>query len=105
MNLRYRNYARASRNGAEANLFEWRVFVDEPSHVLDKIESVIYTLPPTFSFPSRTVTDADGGFALEGRSLNNFIILATVVYKDRLEETQQHQVDLSQPWPAEPVSA
>ena len=99
MRLQLRNYAKS-----EDDRVHWRVFVDEPSHVLDKIESVIYTLPPTFSFPSRTVADPTEGFALEGRSLKNFVVLATVLYQDGTEETQQHRVDLSQSWP-EPVSA
>ena len=101
MRLKFKNYARRT----EQERFEWRVFVDEPPHVLDGIDAVIYLLPPTFPHPSRMVEDRKGGFAVEGIGVNEFVILATVVYKDGPEETQQHRVDLSQPWPAEPVSA
>ena len=105
MRLKFKNYARVLQNSVEGSLFEWRLFVNEPPQVLDRIESVIYTLPPTFSHPSRMITDAAGGFALEGHGAREFNVLATVLYKDHTEETQQHHVDFSKPWPAEPVSA
>ena len=73
--------------------------------MLDGVDAVIYVPPPAFALPSRMVEDRKGGFAIEGIGVSDFVMLATVIYTDGFEETQQHRVDLSQPWPAEPVSA
>ncbi|MDE2838908.1 MAG: hypothetical protein OXL97_15580 [Chloroflexota bacterium] len=105
MKLKIENYAKALDGGVGQRRYAWRVFINEPPHVLDAIESIIYTLPPTFSRPSRVAGNANDGFVLEGYGVEEFNILATVLYKNRTEETQQYHLDFSKPWPARAVSA
>lgn len=105
MILKMNSEARRIADRAGRPYYQWRVFVDENPGVLDRIRCIEYTLHPTSPQPHQTVDDPEGGFVLEGRAWGEFRIIAEVFYKDGTREAQQHFLDFSKPWPAEPVSA
>ncbi len=79
--------------------FKWRVFIDEPKSVLQKIQSVDYVLHPTFPNPNRTITDKESGFALESSGWGSFRIYGTIHYIDGTDEDFEYYLNLNKGWP------
>ena len=101
MGVKIDDYAKPAGKRGDRDYYHWRVFVDEPDDRLREIESVVYTLHPTFPEPTRTRTDPATKFALETSGWGEFNILVTVRYIDGRKETTQYWLDLSKPWPVE----
>ena len=99
MAIRINDYAKPEGLRASRPYYKWRVFVDEPQEVLNSIETVEYTLHPTFPEPHQVRTDPADGFALETSGWGEFNILVTIRYKDGREVQTQHWLDLSRAWP------
>jgi hypothetical protein len=103
--LKFNNYARPLPDRYERPFYEWRVFVDEPSAVLDTIQQVDYVLHPTFPEPFRRSQDRTKNFELIASGWGQFTILITVHYTNGREAKASYPLDLSKQWPAAPVPA
>jgi transcription initiation factor IIF auxiliary subunit len=105
--FRFDNYARAivvsperrSRASADADWYEWRVFMAEPRERLDLVDHVEYRLHETFPDPIRLVSNRDSGFALDSSGWGEFLIVITISMKDGTEHYVQYQLDLNKPPP------
>ena len=101
MSVKIDDYARPAGKRGDRDYYDWRIFVDEPDDRLREIESVEYTLHPTFPEPTRISTDQETKFALEASGWGEFNIIVTIRYIDGRRETTQYWLDLSKPWPVE----
>ena len=96
---RFDNYARPGGQQFGRQFYEWRIFVDEPKEVLERISEVEYVLHPTFPEPVQHVRDAGKQFELLGRGWGGFQVVITVRFKDGREAKATHMLDLSKAWP------
>ena len=99
MRVRLNNYARELRQRSGDAYFQWRLFVDEPPDVLQRIEAVQYHLHPTFPQPLQVRTDPRDGFALDSAGWGEFTVQATIVFKDGHRERSAYYLDLGKAWP------
>lgn len=85
--VKFNNTARPAGVQYGQDWFEWKVYVDEPKDVLQRIEAVEYLLHRTFPNPLRKVTNANTKFALSSSGWGEFNIFITVFFKNgaRLE--------------------
>lgn len=80
--------------------YEWCVFVDEPAALLDEIESVEYTLHPTFPNPIRLVNDRDHRFALYSSGWGSFALRIRVSFINGEHTTTSFYLELAHDgWP------
>jgi hypothetical protein len=103
--VRINNYARRVGNQYDRPYFEWRVFVDEPSAVLERIASVDYALHPTFADPFQSSRDRRKQFELRASGWGSFTVMVTVHYTDGRQVKFGYWLDLQKPWPAPKSSA
>lgn len=82
------------------NWWKWSLWIEGSSPDLDEIESVTYTLHPTFPEPVRTVTDRASKFQLRCSGWGVFLIPVHVRLKDGGTVSLQHQLQFT--LPAEP---
>lgn len=97
--IRINNYARALSTIQGRNYYNWRVFVDEPVQVLNRIAEVQYLLHPTFPNPLQVRTNPNDRFALENSGWKQFTIQITIRFKDHSIETTSYYLDLTKRWP------
>lgn len=74
--------------------WEWAVWIDGSKAQLDTIESVEYTLHPTFPTPVRVVEDRSAKFRLEEWGSGEFEIRARVHFKTGRLRTLKHWLEL-----------
>jgi transcription initiation factor IIF auxiliary subunit len=100
MTITFNNYAKEiATEEDELQYFRWKVFVDEPDEVLERIRSVEYRLHETFPNPIRLVTDRESRFALESAGWGEFVIFITVEVIHGEGVDTKYRLDLSKPWP------
>lgn len=97
--IRFNNYARHIGELYGRTYYQWRVFVDEPMAVLDRIEEVQYLLHPTFPEPFVIRKYPGDGFALETSGWGEFTIVITVKFKDGIAVRTSYRLNLSKGWP------
>jgi|GEM_PF-2333492 len=97
--IRFNNYARVSAVSQGRTYYNWRVFVDEPAHVLARIAEVQYLLHPTFPNPFQVRTSPNDKFALDGSGWGQFMIQITVRFRDNTMERTGYSLDLTKRWP------
>lgn len=102
--IQFNNFARKIgeqeiRKGVILDNYKWRVFIDEPDKVLDKIEYVEYLLHYTFSPPHRRINDRKSKFALDEEGYGSFVIDIKVKFKNGTEGSYTYFLDLSKQWP------
>lgn len=95
---KFNNYARAIDKIDGRQYYEWRVFVDEPDHILSAIRDVRYVLHPTFPNPIQVKCDPSNRFSLHSSGWGEFRISVTIRYKDQREENVMYYLDLKKPW-------
>ena len=93
------NYSKPTERRGKLDYYRWKVFVDEDTEVLNKIEEVVYQLHPTFPDPRRTCTNREDRFALETKGWGEFSIVADIRFRDTKLETVTYWLDLSKDWP------
>lgn len=94
------NYARPEEPEG-SDYFEWIVFMDEPSEVLEQIDMVEYRLHETFPEPIRVRTNSEENFALRSAGWGVFRIYITVHLKDGREAHESYDLSFEKPWPSE----
>lgn len=77
--------------------WRWWVWIEGPAAELDAIESVTYTLHPTFANPVRRLTDRATRFRLETAGWGTFTIYARVDRKDGTQLKLTHDLELLYP--------
>jgi YEATS family len=97
--IRVTNYAKVIDTKYGKTFYEWRVFIDEPDDVLNKIARVQYLLHPTFPEPLQVRTNPSDKFALQASGWGQFLIQITITYKDQSTMTTSYQLDFSKAWP------
>jgi hypothetical protein len=97
--IHFNNYAKVERTLNNRTYYKWRVFVDEPVAVLNKIAEVQYLLHPTFPEPLQVRTSPEDKFAVEATGWGGFYIQITIQYKDRSIVKTNYHLDLSKGWP------
>ena len=75
----------------------WAVWVEGSATELGAIESVTYTLHPTFYNPVRNVTDRRSKFRLEAGGWGTFTIYARINMKDGKRSDLKHELSLTYP--------
>lgn len=104
MSIQFENYSKKLEpreiRGIKQNWYRWRVFVNEPDEILDKIEYVDYLLHPSFPGPNRRVGQErrNSRFYLESEGYAGFYIDITVKFKDGTEEETGYTLDIQKPW-------
>lgn len=78
--------------------FDWMIYVDEESKILDQIESVEYLLHPSFPNPLRTKTNKEENFALKSSGWGEFDLRITVFFKNGSRTETSYHLDLSKKW-------
>ena len=97
--IRFNNYAKAIDTVGGRTYYKWRVFVDEPDQVLNRIAEVQYLLHPTFPQPLQVRTNPNDKFALEATGWGQFLIQITIKYKNRSTVRTSYNLDLKKGWP------
>lgn len=97
--LRFNNYAKPASTVQGRTYYNWRVFVDEPAHVLARIAEVQYLLHPTFPNPFQVRTNPNDRFALGSSGWGQFMIQITIRFKDNTLERTGYYLDLTKSWP------
>ncbi len=95
MGLRVRLKSEASR--LKEDWWSWKVWVEGRDEVLDQIQSVKYSLHPTFPNPIRVVEDRQSKFELSDRSWVEFAITAQVTTKTGETVSVEHWIEFKQP--------
>ena len=96
---KFNNWARPLDMRSGQNYYEWRLFVDEPSAVLNAIRQVDYVLHPTFPDPFRTSQDRDKNFELVASGWGTFTVLITIHYTDGRDAKTTYDLDFHKAWP------
>jgi hypothetical protein len=97
--LTFDNYARSIGSRSGSTYYQWRVFLNEPRSILDKVMEVDYLLHPSFPEPFQVRKDANDNFSLEMTGWGQFTIFITVRFKDGRVEKTTYFLDLSKGWP------
>jgi transcription initiation factor IIF auxiliary subunit len=95
MSVKFNNYAVPTEGGGERPYYKWKLFVDEPSEVLETIEAVEYILHPTFPEPVQTRTEPDDAFALVRTGWGSFLAAIRIYFRDGRKEDVSYYVDLA----------
>jgi len=77
--------------------WEWSIWIDGTPQELNTIESVTYTLHPSFHPPVRRVTDRSTDFRLEASGWGVFPVFARVNFKDGSSQDLKHDLLLHYP--------
>jgi transcription initiation factor IIF auxiliary subunit len=77
--------------------WRWSLWIEGADEDLDQIESVTYTLHPTFPEPIRTVTDRASKFQLRCSGWGIFLIPVRVRLKNGKTIALKHQLQFSIP--------
>jgi transcription initiation factor IIF auxiliary subunit len=77
--------------------WKWSLWIEGTDEDLDQIESVIYSLHPTFPEPLRTVTDRASKFQLRCAGWGTFIIPIEVRLKDGQALQLEHELQFTLP--------
>lgn len=75
--------------------YNWRIYIDTSSTVLNTIESVQYTLHPTFRQPNVYGNPSDH-FSYSALGWGEFNVIVRIKYRDRRKQSQvfNHWLDL-----------
>lgn len=78
--------------------YDWKVYLDNKKEVTNKIQSVTYTLHPTFRNPIREIAnDPTGQFALKSNGWGEFEIKADIKLTNGKVLTKYHWLNLGSP--------
>src|SRR5258706_72858 len=77
--------------------WEWAVWIDATSEELQQVESVVYTLHPTFSDPVRVVKDRATKYRLKESGWGEFELRASVHRKGGRMVNLKHWLELRYP--------
>jgi transcription initiation factor IIF auxiliary subunit len=77
------------------NRWKWSLWIEGPDEDLDRIESVTYSLHPTFPEPIRTVTDRASKFQLRCSGWGIFRIPVEVRLKNGQTIELEHQLQFA----------
>ena len=92
------NYAVAQSQKYERDQWwKWSLWIEGSDDDLDQIQSVTYTLHPTFPEPIRTVTDRASKFQLRRSGWGIFLIPVQVRLKNGRTVKLEHQLQFSIP--------
>jgi len=97
--VRLNNFSKRLEKRERDWYYRWKVFVDEPVEELARIESVEYTLHPTFPQPHQVRNNRQEKFALETSGWGEFTMMATFHFTDGSKEKVPYWLDLSKGWP------
>lgn len=75
--------------------YNWTVYIDEDATTLNRIDSVEYTLHPTFPQPVRKAYARQNKFALSSSGWGEFTIYARVFFSNRRIETSNYRLRLT----------
>ena len=80
--IKFNEYSIRTQKKYDDDWYDWCVFVDEEANVIDMIESVEYTLHPTFPDPSKLTKNKLNRFALFSAGWGGFPITITITLED-----------------------
>ncbi|SRR5712672_1759655 len=83
--------------------WEWAVWIEGKPEEIKSIQSVAYTLHPSFRDPIRTVTNPRTKFRLDGEGWGGFVMAARVETKSGETRVLKHELELF--YPPEPRTA
>jgi len=96
MNLVIRQTASYAGDTGGEKRWNWSVWIDGPDAELDQVESVEWTLHPTFPHPVVLVTQRQSKFRLDQNGWGEFEIKANVKAKDGRQQHLTHRLRLAE---------
>src|SRR5438270_10001749 len=100
MSISFSSYTMLTERKYDQDWYEWCIFSDDTLEKLKNIESVEYTLHPTFPNPTRVNTNREQRFALFSSGWGGFSIPIRVFFKDGRQESQTYFLNLvDDGWP------
>lgn len=78
----------------DEDYYEWSIYLVADDDIMNQIESVTYTLHPTFPQPEQIITDPAQGFKLEASGWGEFQIKVDIHLKDAETISKYHWLDL-----------
>lgn len=75
--------------------YNWTVYIEAPAAILTRIDSVEYTLHPTFPNPVRIVKSRDNKFALKSNGWGEFTIFVRIFFSDGTINKYEYPLKLS----------
>src|SRR5215204_2333201 len=104
MTVRFDNYSMLTGEKYGDNFYDWCIFVDEDSTIINSIKSVEYTLHPTFPNPVRVIEDKSSRFALYSAGWGGFALQIRITYEDGSESLTSYRLRLEEDnWPKKPA--
>jgi transcription initiation factor IIF auxiliary subunit len=98
--IRFENYSMLTSKKHDASWYEWCIFVNEDRAIINAIDSVEYTLHPTFPDPIRLVKDKTSRFALFSAGWGEFLVNILVAFTDGSSLNTTHYLRFSDDnWP------
>lgn len=82
--------------------YDWTIFVMGDSSVLDRIRYVEYSLHPSFPNPVRQIYSRNTNFALKSNGWGEFLIRASIVFRDGTIKYLQRRLRLKDSLPSTP---
>ena len=74
--------------------WSWSLRLTGPAEEMAAVQSVVYTLHPTFSPPVHRVDDPESGFRLKGSGWGEFMVHVKVLHRDGTETPMEHWLEL-----------
>ncbi len=106
MSIQFKDYSMRSDKKYDQGWYDWCVFVDGEKSAVSRIKAVEYKLHPTFSNPTRLITDKKHRFALISSGWGGFLIKIRVIFEDGSEESTSHVLRLHEKgWPTKSAPA
>lgn len=100
MTVKFNNYSMWTELKYGSNWYEWCVFVDENSDIINSIKSIEYTLHSTFPDPARLIEDKSTKFALFSSGWGEFSIKTHINYENGASATTTYDLRLENDnWP------
>jgi transcription initiation factor IIF auxiliary subunit len=100
MTVKFNSYSMWIEKKDDDDWYDWCVFVDEISNIINSIKSVEYTLHPTFPDPIRLIESKSSKFALFSSGWGGFSIKIRVNYEDGSAHTTSYYLVLERDsWP------
>jgi transcription initiation factor IIF auxiliary subunit len=100
MTVKFNSYSMWIEKKDDDDWYDWCVFVDESSNIINSIKSVEYTLHPTFPDPIRLIESKSSKFALFSSGWGGFFIKTRVNYEDGSASTASYSLRLERDnWP------
>jgi transcription initiation factor IIF auxiliary subunit len=79
------------------NWWQWAAWIDARPQQLEAIQSVTYTLHPSFRNPIRKITDRQSKFRIDSEGWGSFVLVARIELQSGETKLLKHELELYYP--------